>query len=115
MEAGVEHLGRGTARGVDMMLVVVEPGRRSVQTAFSVNGLAGDIGITNVGVVINKYRNEEELHRIEQQISPLPVMGRMPYREDIAASDLEGACPYVGSPEQKEWVEQMLSRIPAGA
>ena len=36
MEAGVEHLGRGTARGVDAMLVVVEPGLRSIQTAFSV-------------------------------------------------------------------------------
>ena len=115
MEAGVEHLGRGTARGVDAMLVVVEPGRRSIQTAFSVKKHAADIGIRNLGAVINKYRTEEELERIEEQISPLPVMGRIPYDETIAASDLQGTCPYTGSPEQRRWVEQILSRIPAGA
>jgi len=115
MEAGVEHLGRGTARGVDAMLVVVEPGLRSIRTAFSVKKLAADLGIRNIGVVINKYRNEEELERIEKQVAPLPIVGGIPYDEAIAASDLRGVCPYDGSPEQRRWVEQILSRIPTGA
>ena len=114
MEAGVEHLGRGTARGVDVMLVVVEPGRRSVQTAFSVKDFAADIGIQKVGVVINKYRTEGELEELEQQVSPLPVMGRIPYDQAIAASDLGGVCPYKDSPQQRRWVEEILSHIPAG-
>ncbi len=113
MEAGIEHLGRGTAQGVDMMLAVVDSGRRSIQTAFSVREFAADIGIGNVGVMINKYRNEKELEFIESQVSPLPVVGRIPYSDSIAASDLDGACPYRNTQEQRRWIEQALSLIPA--
>ena len=42
MEAGIEHLGRGTAMGVDLMAVVVEPGRRSLETAHRIRGMAAD-------------------------------------------------------------------------
>ena len=111
MEAGIEHLGRGTARGVDQMLVVVEPGRRSVQTAFMVKKLAADIGIDDVGVVLNKYRTQAELERLEKALCPLPVVGRIPHDEAIAASDLAGTCPYTGSEDQRRWVEEILSHV----
>ena len=45
MEAGIEHLGRGTAEGVDQMIVVVEPGWASIETARRVAGLAADLGL----------------------------------------------------------------------
>ncbi len=112
MEAGIEHLSRGTARGVDMMLVVVEPGRRSIQTALLVRRCASDIGIQDVGVVINKYREPKELDYIEKQVSPLPVLARIPYDPTIAASDLEGVCAYRDTPEQRRWVEEILSGVP---
>jgi len=112
MEAGVEHLGRGTARGVDSMLVVVEPGRRSVQTAFSVIDFASELGINDVAIVINKYASKEELELLERQVSPLPVVGRIPYDRFIAASDLEGRCPYRNSQEQRQWIAEMLSQVP---
>ena len=115
MEAGIEHLGRGTARGMDMMLVVVEPGRRSVQTAFFVKRAAADIGITSLGVVVNKYKTDQELAEIQQHVSPLPVVGTIPYDEAIAASDLKGVCPYTGSEAQRRWMDDMLSRIPVRA
>jgi CO dehydrogenase maturation factor len=56
MEAGIEHLGRATTRGVDCLIVVVEPGRRSVETAEHVRELAKDLGLTKVAVVGNKIR-----------------------------------------------------------
>jgi len=112
MPAGIEHLGRGTAQGVDMMLAVVEPGRRSVQTAFLVDKLAADIGIRNVGVVVNKYRSDSELELVAAEVAPLPVVGRIPYDQAIAASDLEGVCPYKGTLQHRQWVEQILSKIP---
>ncbi len=46
MEAGLEHLGRATAQGVDLMLVVVEPGRRSVETVESIRRMGEQIGET---------------------------------------------------------------------
>ncbi len=115
MEAGVEHLGRGTAHGVDRMLMVVEPGRRSIQTAFTIRRYAADIGLTNVGVVINKYRSEEELRTIEEQLEDLPVAGRFPYRESIATADLRGTSPWQGTEEDVSLARALLEGVAAGA
>lgn len=59
MEAGIEHLGRGTTRGIDLMIIVVEPGKRSIQTAGRIKKLGGDLGIEKFAVVINKVRDDE--------------------------------------------------------
>ncbi len=114
MEAGVEHLGRGTAQGVDRMLVVVEPGRRSIQTARIIRQYAADIGIKEVGVIINKYRSEEQLHSIEQELEGLPVVGRIPYDDYIAGADLQGVCPYRGTDDQKRLVGELLRGLAPG-
>ncbi|MHC4787972.1 MAG: ATP-binding protein [Planctomycetota bacterium] len=114
MEAGVEHLGRGTAQGVDRMLVVVEPGRRSIQTAFTIRRYAADIGIKDIGIVVNKYRSEEELRAVEAQLEGLPVVGRFPYDREIAAADLEGQCPYAGTEAQKGFARELLTAIAGG-
>ncbi len=111
MEAGVEHLGRGTAQGVDWMLVVVEPGKRSIQTALTVRRYAADIGVHNIGIVVNKFRSEEEFHAIQQQLAGLPVVARFPYLDGVASADLEGTCPYTGTDEQKKLVRDLLAGL----
>ena len=60
MEAGLEHLGRGTASMMDQFIVVIEPGARSVQTYERIKQLAADIGVTKVRVVANKIRDESD-------------------------------------------------------
>ncbi len=60
MEAGIEHLGRGTAENVDVFVVVVEPGARAVQTAQTVRKLAEDIGVRDIVAVGNRVRSEED-------------------------------------------------------
>ena len=60
MEAGLEHLGRATAMSVDQLIVVVEPGRRSVETAFQIRRLAGDIGVKKLNFVGNKIRTAKD-------------------------------------------------------
>ena len=60
MEAGLEHLGRGTAANMDQFLVVVEPCARSVQTYGNVKRLAADLGVKRVRVVANKVRDERD-------------------------------------------------------
>src|SRR5512136_87772 len=57
MAAGIEHLGRATARAVDKLIIVVEPGRKSIETALRIKNLARDIGITAIAAVGNKIRN----------------------------------------------------------
>jgi CO dehydrogenase maturation factor len=60
MEAGLEHLARGTTEKMDQFIVVIEPGARSVQTYKNVKRLAKDLGIETVRVVANKVRNEKD-------------------------------------------------------
>ncbi len=110
MEAGVEHLGRATAEGVDAMLAVVEPGMRSIQTAHHVAKLAADIGVGRVGAVLNKLRGGEA-DGMERLLEPLPVLGRISYDEEVARADLEGGCAYRGTEEQKLMVAGLLERI----
>ena len=59
-EAGVEHLGRATARGVDTLLVVVEPGQKSIDCDQRIFAMAEQIGLRDVRVVANKIVGSED-------------------------------------------------------
>jgi|UniRef100_A0A7V6DNX1 CO dehydrogenase maturation factor len=98
MEAGIEHLGRATTRGVDRLIVVVEPGRRSVETAQHVRALANDIGLTKVAVVGNKIRGPEDEEFLRKNITDLPILGFLPFDNKIIEADLAGKPPYELSP-----------------
>lgn len=83
MGAGIEHLSRGTARGVDLMLVVVEPGKNSINTAGLVKKLAADLGIKKVRVIGNKIRNEREREFILKSFQPDEVLGFVGFDEEV--------------------------------
>jgi CO dehydrogenase maturation factor len=99
MEAGIEHLGRGTARSVDKLIVVVEPGRRSIETAQHVLVLAKDLGIDRVVLVGNKIRGPQDREFLEKNLSELKFLGFLPFDNKVIESDLKGAAPYDLSPE----------------
>lgn len=94
LEAGVEHLGRGTAHAVNIMIAVVEPGTRSLDAAKKIKKLAADIGIKNVAVVANKVRSEKDLDLIKNALPDMKFLGYMPYDQEIIESDLEGRLPF---------------------
>ena len=88
MAAGVESLTRGTARGVDALIVVVEPGRRSLETAQRIRGLAADLEIARVWAVANKVRERGERHFITQGLKELDVLGFLPFRQEVLKSGM---------------------------
>lgn len=92
MEAGIEHLGRGTAEKVDLLLVVVEPGQRSLETAARVKALGSQLGIGGLGAVLNKTKSRVEEEIVDGALKEMgiPLLGTVPYDEGIAKSDLEG-------------------------
>jgi CO dehydrogenase maturation factor len=99
MEAGIEHLGRATTRGVDRLIVVVEPGRRSIETAEHVRQLAKDLGLTKVAVVGNKIRGTGRMRNFSENIFPTSLSwGFMPYDDKVIEADLTGKPPYELSP-----------------
>jgi len=79
MEAGVEHLGRATAKAVDAFIIVVEPGLRSLQTAHAVQKLAADIGVERVFVVGNKIRGEEDKEFLRANLPGFQFLGFLSY------------------------------------
>jgi CO dehydrogenase maturation factor len=111
MEAGLEHLGRGTAMSVDRLLVVVEPGRRSIETAHHIRKLAGDIGLTKIGFVGNKIRNEKDREFLVKNLKDFDFLGFIPFTSEIIEADLEGRPPFEKDPKSLEAVKKMLEKL----
>ena len=99
MEAGVEHLGRATAKAVDKLIVVVEPGRRSVETVHRINKLAQDIGLQNIAVVGNKIRSQSEKVFLISNLPGFEFLGFIPYDQAIVDADLANL-PILDSSQQ---------------
>jgi CO dehydrogenase maturation factor len=91
MEAGVEHLGRATAVGVDALVIVVEPGSRSIETACHIKRLAADIGLGGkFFVLLNKVRDENKTVELAQSALPdVPILGSIPFDERFITADEE--------------------------
>jgi CO dehydrogenase maturation factor len=83
MEAGIEHLGRGTAQGVDLMLAVVEPGWASLETARRVAALARDLGIPRLMALANKVRREEDVAFVREGLGAIGLLGSLPYDDGL--------------------------------
>lgn len=94
MEAGLEHLGRGTTSGMDQFIVVIEPGSRSVQTYKNVKRLAQDLGVKQVHVVANKIRDEKDEAFVRAHIPAEDLLGCIHYNPEIMDADRQGCAPY---------------------
>ena len=90
MVAGIEHLTRGTARGVDALIVVVEPGARSLETAGRIKRLAGELGIPQLLAVGNKVRNEDDMDFIRNGLEGVEAAAFIPYSADIIHAGMGG-------------------------
>ena len=111
MEAGIEHLGRGTALGVDTMLVVVEPNRTSAETAHRIRRLASDLGIKNVQVVGNKVTSDADRELIRKQCGTLEILGYLEMSEQLQRVSTGEMTLQQVSGRPLEQVEQLVSRL----
>jgi CO dehydrogenase maturation factor len=111
MEAGIEHLGRATAKGVDKLIVVVEPGRRSIETAMHVKKLAEDLGLHKVAVVGNKIRGPADEAFLQKNLADLPILGFIPFNEKIIEADLGGRPPYEALPELLQVAQAIAGQL----
>lgn len=112
MEAGVEHLGRATAQAVDVFLVVVEPGRRSLTTAERVRKLAADIGIKSVYAVGNKVRGESDWAFIQAE-SPVPTLGFLSANPELTEADMRGEGVFDAAPRAVEEARAIAAALEA--
>lgn len=88
MEAGIEHLGRATAKSIDKMIIIVEPGSRSIATAKKIMRMAKEIAIQSLVIVGNKIQDEKQKDWISKKFSQDQILGMISYHEIIRDADL---------------------------
>ncbi|MHA1278844.1 MAG: nucleotide-binding protein [Candidatus Helarchaeota archaeon] len=95
MEAGIEHLGRGTLRYADAMVIIIEPGRRSIELADRIKVLANELKITRLFIVGNKIATPEEEVFIKEMAEKIGIklIGMVPYDNALRSADLNGKAP----------------------
>jgi len=111
MEAGIEHLTRGTAEGVDGFIIVVEPGQRSLQTARTVMRLAEELGIRKIFAVANKVRNADDISFITDALKGIELLGTISFNNDIMEADIKGLPSYMASGLVVEEAEKIKSAL----
>ena len=113
MEAGLEHLGRGTASMMDRFIVVLEPGARSVQTFHKVKALAADLGVKKEHTEANKIRGKEDEDYFRNLIPPEEFLGFIRYSDDVIKADRRGISPFDTSETVKEDIRRIKEKIDA--
>ena len=101
MEAGVEHLSRGTVRHVERLLVVIEPYFRSLETGKRTVALGEELGIPRVEVVANKVRDEADREALREfcEAAGLDVVAEVPYDDGLRDAERAGSAPIDFDPD----------------
>jgi len=114
MEAGIEHLGRGTAESVDLMIIVIEPSLKSLESAKRIKKLAEDIGIEKIEAILNKISNSKEKDFIKGELKKmgLSCIGTIPFDDTIIKADIEGKpLAFYKSSKAFRSIERMAEKI----
>jgi len=111
MEAGIEHLGRGTARGVDLIIIVVEPSQVSIQTAYRIKKLAGDIDLTNIKIIGNKIQNSGEKKFLKESTKDFDFLGFIGYDEGLKNIDIKNISALETEGSSFEQMKQIANKI----
>ncbi len=113
MEAGIEHLGRATAESVDALIVVVEAGKRSLQTAAQIERLATEIGIKNIVYVASKVNGEDDESFVTSALPASRFLGCLSWNEQVREADRLGSSPYDAGGEILTEVASIKERLAA--
>ncbi|WP_057461180.1 AAA family ATPase [Pseudovibrio sp. POLY-S9] len=113
MEAGIEHLGRGTAEAVDLLIVVVEPGRRSLETAAQIERLAKDLGIENLAYVGSKLRDSSDMDFLSSALPNERFLGGIQLSDAIRTADLNDLSPFDQDDAPLSQIKDIQTRIRA--
>jgi len=111
MDAGVEHLGRGTAQGVDAFIIVVEPGQRSFQTARTVRRYASSLGVSHCFIVASKANGESAHQFIKEHLPDYEILGFMDFDSDLLRADAQGANVYHSAPTSAAKARQIKEKL----
>jgi CO dehydrogenase maturation factor len=113
MEAGIEHLSRGTVKAVDKLIIVVEPGRRSIETAQTIFRLARDLGLPGIALVANKIRGKSDQEFIKTNLPDIEILGFISYNPAITEADLSDKPLFNAVPQTVKEVRDIYHKLMA--
>ena len=111
LAAGVEFMGRASIQGIDALVVVVEPGGRSIETANNMAKMARELGIRNVAAIGNKINKDEETNLIAAQLKDMTLLGSIRYSRSIQQADLMRAAVIGADAKFVETLQQAKKRL----
>jgi len=87
LAAGVEFMGRASIEGIDALVVVTEPGGRSIETAKTIARMGGELGIKHVAAIANKITDVVQVEVIKSQLT-MPILANINYSPLVQEADL---------------------------
>jgi CO dehydrogenase maturation factor len=88
LDAGVECMGRSSIEGIDALVVVVEPGSRSIETALSISQMAKKLNIKQVAAIANKITESQQVNEISSQLNGIPLLTSIQHRVSVQQADM---------------------------
>lgn len=111
LAAGVELMGRASVQGVDALVLVVEPGGRSIETANNMGEMAKELGIGYVGAIANKITDPKQADVIKSQLKDIILLGNLRYSQSLQEADLNRAPVFDADSEVIKQLEQAKNRL----
>jgi len=111
MDAGVENVGRGTAKAVDAFIIIVEPGQRSFHTARAIKNLAKDLGVNKCYIIGSKIRNGDDRQLIIDSLPDFEILGFVNFNPEIAEADRLGKSVFDTAPKAVEDVRKIKEKL----
>ena len=97
MAAGVEFMGRASVKGIDVLIVVVEPGSRSIETAVNIAQMGRELGIQHIAAIINKVTEPKQIDTIKSQLQGITIIASIDYTPQVQHADLYRESVYQSS------------------
>jgi len=119
LAAGPEFMGRASVQGIDALVVVVEPGSRSIETAINIARMAKELGIKQVAAIVNKITDSGQVETIKSQLADMLILANIGYYPAVQKADLQREAIFQTSPELVEKLRQaknaLTNLVPASA
>ncbi|MBT3362983.1 MAG: AAA family ATPase [Chloroflexi bacterium] len=111
MDAGVEHMSRGTTESVDAFIIVVEPGKRSLATAETIRNMASDLGIKKCYIVGNKITSDKDKQFIRDNSDNFEVLGFISLDDKVREADLQGISAFDTAPKVLDDIKAIKDKL----
>lgn len=111
LAAGVEFMGRASVQGIDALVLIVEPGSRSIETANNIAKMAKELGIGLVAALANKITEGSQPDLIESQLIDIVFLGTLRYSRSLQEADLRRAPVFGADAEVTEHLKQAKNKL----